>query len=172
MAVVGHELLGDPFSVHFISQRPQGIARHIGGDHPPRGKGDSRRLAEAADPSVPMRARDLRFLGAAEEERGPNGCLGRIPTVLFGVFDQVFVRKPAEVLGRGGITHLHGDRALAVQVGGIRRRGAVGAIRRLVMVWRRSLGRRLGVRADRILRPSREFVGVFLDVMHRALHLI
>ncbi|KAE8155518.1 hypothetical protein BDV40DRAFT_119012 [Aspergillus tamarii] len=68
VAVVGHELLGDPLTVRLVFQWAQGLARHVRGDHPPCWKDGPRRITESADPIVPVGARDFRLLGAAEKE--------------------------------------------------------------------------------------------------------
>lgn len=52
-------------------------------------------------------------------------------------FDEVLVCEPAEVPGHGGITHLHGDGAVAVEVGRTRRGAAGGVVVRLVVAGRR-----------------------------------
>ena len=68
IAVVGHELLGDPLTVRLIFQRAQGLARHVRSDHPLCWEDNPRRVTKPADPSVPVDARDFRLFGAAEEE--------------------------------------------------------------------------------------------------------
>ena len=68
VAVVGHELLGNPLTVCFIFQRVQSLARYIRSDYPLYWEDDPRRVTKPADPSVPVNTRDFRLLGAAEEE--------------------------------------------------------------------------------------------------------
>ena len=68
IAVVDHELLGDPLTVRLIFQRAQGLARYVRSNHLLCWEDNPRRITKPADPSVPVDARDFRLLGAAEEE--------------------------------------------------------------------------------------------------------
>lgn len=89
-----------------------------------------------------------------------------------GALDQVLVREPAQVPGHDGITHLHGEGAVAVEIGRTRRGAARGVVVRLVVAGRRGPPRGAGERPQGVLRPGCELVGVRSDVIDRPLDLV
>lgn len=54
-----------------------------------------------------------------------------------GALDQVLIHKPAQVPGHSGITHLHGEGAVAVEIGRTRRGIARGVVVQLAVTGRR-----------------------------------
>ncbi|KAB8204115.1 hypothetical protein BDV34DRAFT_226673 [Aspergillus parasiticus] len=174
VTIVGHKFLRDPLAVRVVDQRAQGPARHVNGDHPPRGESDPCGGAEVFHPDIPVCPRDLRFLGAAEKESQYwlDGLDSYQTAVLFGPLDKILIYKPAEVPGHSRITHLHSNDAVAVEVNRARRGAAGGVVIQLIVTGQQSPPRGASKHPQRVLSPGRELVNILADVIDRPLDLV